>query len=307
MKKGIILITVLLLSVCQTNAQSMQNPDNAVQLSDDFDQSQGRVTFYADNRDFCDYYLNITFIYSEGFTGMPRGTSLSVSNGNRQILNYRVQEGASHYRYNYNYTMYRGNANMQPNVDFAYCLPVANEDNVDAKITENRYGYQLELEMSTDTIYACRGGIICNDKLKDNSAKGHKTFQDNFKFSQITVYHADGSFGEYIFQGKALLYPGQTVKMGSPIATVAKNTIDESVLRFSTYYLDKNKLKDNNNGNKHTHFRPFFQTYNYGKARLESGKNYISEHTEEMFMQDMSKREKKAALKSKGKQTDEEK
>jgi len=105
MKKEIILIVILLLSVYHINAQSMQDPDNAVQMSDEFDQSQGRVTFYADDKDFCDYYLRIFFVYSEGFTGMPQGTSLTVSNGKRQILNYKVQEGARGYGYNYKYVM----------------------------------------------------------------------------------------------------------------------------------------------------------------------------------------------------------
>jgi len=40
---------------------------------------------------------------------------------------------------------------------------------------------------------------------------------------------------------------------------------------------------------------------------LESDKNYICELTDEMLMQDMSKREKKNFLKNKEKQTDEEK
>jgi len=307
MKKGIILTTILLLSVYHINAQSMQDPDNAVQLSDEFDQSQGRVTFYAEDKDFCDYYLYISFVYSEGFSGMPQGTSLTVNNGKRQILSYRVQEGANRYGYNYKYTMYRGNLDKMPNVDFAYCLPVADEKNADAKTTENRDGYQLEFTISTNTICACRDGVVCDDRLKDFTAKGYKTFNSSRNFSQITVYHADGSFGEYVFQGKPLVYPGQTVKMGAPIAVAGKSAADDYRLRFSTYFLDKNKVKDNSNGIKHTHFRPFFQTYNYGKSRLESDKNYICELTDEMLMQDMSKREKKNFLKNKEKITNEKK
>jgi hypothetical protein len=49
--------TILLLTAFQANAQSFQDPDNAVQFSDDFDRSLGRLIFYADNKDFCDYYL----------------------------------------------------------------------------------------------------------------------------------------------------------------------------------------------------------------------------------------------------------
>jgi len=307
MKKEIILTLILLLSVYQINAQSIQDPDNAVQLSDEFDRSLGRVTFYAENKDFCDYYLYISFVYSEGFSGMPQGASLTVHNGKWQVLSYKVQEGASSYRYNYKYAMYRGNADKQPNVDFAYNLPVANGENTDAKMIENRDGYQLEFKISNDTVCACREGIVCDDKLKDNTSKGYKTFDNTRNFSQITVYHPDGSFGEYVFQGKSLVYPGQTVKMGAPIAIARKSVTGDYRLRFSVYFLDKNKLKDNSIGSKHTHFRPFFQTYNYGKTRLESDKNYICELTDEMLMQDMSKRDKKNFLKNKEKLTNEEK
>jgi hypothetical protein len=111
------------------------------------------------------------------------------------------------------------------------------------------------------------------------------------------MYHSDGNFGEYVFKGKSLVYPGERIKMGSPIAVV--ESTDRNSFRFSVYFLDKNKLKDNNIGNKHTHFRPFFLTVNEGKVRLENARTYHCKLTDEMLMQDMSKREKKNYLKNK--------
>lgn len=301
MRKLIIFI-ILLSSAYHVSAQSLQDINNAVHLSDNFDESQMEVSIYAENKDFCDYHVEISFIYSEGFTGMPRGTSVTVDNGKKQILNYKVQENAKRYSYNYTYTMYRGDANKLPNADFAYRLPVAVGDDIHAEIVENKFGYQIKFDifyLSNDTVYACRGGRVCDDNLKDFTAKGHETFHSNHSFSQITIYHMDGSFGEYNFQGKPLVRDGKTVKMGDPIAIIQKNTDDEGWLLLSTYFLDKNKIKDLTNGNKHTHFRPFFQTSNHGKTRLENHVNYFCEQTDEMFMQDMSKREKKNYLKSK--------
>ena len=295
MKKHVYLLTVMLFSVCQIFAQSWQNPDNAVQLSSDFDQSQGRLIFYADNRDFCDYYLNIRFVNTEGFEGVTYGTSTSitVAPGQRQILTYRVKTGATRYSYNYQYSMYRGDVRKKLNIDFIYSLPVAVKKGITAGIIENQEGYQLAFDLPSDTVYACRGGVMCDDNLKDNTAKGHMHFNDNRNLSQITVYHSDGSFGEYVFKGKSLIYPGEKIKMGSPIAVV------EGTLRFSVYFLDKNKLNDMKIGNKHTHFRPFFQTVDEGKIRMENGKTYLCERTDEMLMQDMSKHEKKNFLKNK--------
>jgi hypothetical protein len=293
-------ISVLLMAVfCVffiTNAQ-IQDPNNAVQLSSDFDRSQGRLTFYADNRDFCDYYLYISFIYAEGFEGMSSGTPVTVGPGQRQIRTYKVRGGAIRYSYNYRYAMYRGNSGKKPDVDFIYALPVAPNEAVTVTIMENQEGYQAAFDLPSDTVYACRGGVVCDDNLKDHTAKGYKRFNDNRNLSQITVYHADGSFGEYVFKGKSLVAPGQKVKMGTPIALVERR--GSGSLRFSAYFLDKNKLKDKTTGNKHTHFRPFFQTVKEGKTRLENNKTYHCEYTDEMLMQEMTKREKKNFLKDK--------
>jgi hypothetical protein len=279
----------------RTNAQ-VQDPDIAVALSHNLDQMQKRLDFYADNEDFCDYYLDVSFIYAEGFEEMPSGRSLTVTPGKQQVMTYRMREGAPRYSYNYRYTMYRGNSKKKPQVDFTYSLPVAVNNATTATIVENPEGYQLAFDMPLDTVYACRGGVVCDDNLKDNSLKGHKQFNDSRRRSQVTVCHADGSFGEYIFKGKPLVYPGQKVKMGKPIAVVEKT--NNYLLRFSVYFLDKNKM-GNNTGSKHTHFRPFFQTVNKGKTRLENGTSYLCEYTDEVLMQDMSKREKKNFMENK--------
>jgi hypothetical protein len=297
---------IILFAISQLNAQSFQDLDNAVLLSDNFDESQGRLTFYADNKDFCDYYLAIFFLYSEGFQGMASGTSVVVNHGQQQIRNYKVNEQATRYGYNYRYAMFRGNPNKKPNVEFAYSLPVADEETVFATTTENQEGYQLAFVLPVDTVYACRGGVICDDNLKDHTAKGYKSFSSSRGLSQITAYHADGTFGEYVFNGKSLVYPGDDIQMGTPIALI-DNSLEKYSVRFSAYFLDKNKVKDKNIGNKHTHFRPFFQTHDEGKVRLENGKTYICELTDEMLMQDMSKGEQKKFLKNRAIETDEKK
>ena len=293
MKKCIFLLIALQFFVCRTMAQ-MQDPNNAVQLSHDFDQAQGRLVFYSDNRDFCDYYVSIIFQNSEGFEGMSFESPVTVGPGRRQIKTYKVKAGATRYSYNYRYMMYRGDFRKKTNIDFIYSLPVADQGMVMTRAIENQEGYQLGFEMLSDTVYACRSGVMCDDNLKDHTTKGHKQFDNDRHFSQITVYHSDGSFGEYVFKGKSLVYPGEKIKMGSPIALIDRT----EKLRFSVYFLDKNKLKENI-GNKHTHFRPFFQTADKGKTRLENDKIYLCEFTDEMRMQEMSKREKNAFLKNK--------
>jgi len=312
MTKRTIILIILLSSVYNIIAQSWQDIDNAVRLSDNFNETQRQLTFYAENRDFCDYYVQISFA-TEGFEGMPRNAFLTIANGKQQIFKYKAREGAPRYSYRYTYTMYRGNSQKFPNIDFSYQLPVKDGDKVNSEIVENKFGYQLQFLVLNDTLYACRGGIICNDNLKDFSAKGHQTFHSRQNSSQITIYHADASFGEYVFNGKSLVYPGEIVEMGTPIAIFKKNSsFDDSVddydndnevnwMLFSTYFLDKNKVRDQSHGNKHTHFRPFFQTYNYGKTRLENQIDYLCQQTDVMFMQDMSRLQKRRYMQNKSK------
>ncbi|MDR0414435.1 MAG: M23 family metallopeptidase [Prevotellaceae bacterium] len=292
----LLLLAVALFPAYRSSGQR-PDPHNAVELSHDFDQTQKRLTIYSNNKDFCDYHLVVSFIYAEGFEGMSSEMSRTVGYGKRQVATYRVRADATRYSYNYRYVMYRGNSEEKPQVDFIYSLPVVANSATTAAVVENPEGYQLAFDLPSDTVYASRGGVVCDDNLKDNTVKGHKYFNDNRRRSQVTVYHADGSFGEYVVDGTSLVYPGQSVKMGSPIASV-KNT-GKYLLLFSVYFLDKNKLKNKDTGNKHTHFRPFFQTINEGKSRLTNGVSYLCEYTDEMLMQDMSRRERKKFMETK--------
>ncbi|GHT77519.1 hypothetical protein AGMMS50262_18730 [Bacteroidia bacterium] len=288
------------MSVFQANAQTVkdrQDFEDAVQITTDFDENRGELTFSANNRDFCDYYLYVDMSHMQGFLTMGAGQIVTVHPGQQRLFTLKTNPDARKYSFSYRYTMYRGDVKAKPNADFIYALPCTSGNTVIAAVEKNQEGYQLSFELSSDTLYACRGGAVCDDDLKDFTAKGHQNFSDSRWLSQITLYHEDRTFGEYIFFGKPLISAGSTVKMGSPIAVINSNTT--SLVKFSTYFLDKNKVDQKNIGNKHTHFRPFFQIANEGKIRLETNKSYVCEITDEMLMQDMSKREKKKFLQKK--------
>lgn len=300
MTKNIFLLSVcILLTIFRTSAQFYQQPvENAVQLSDKFDQSQGLLTFYGDNQDYCPYYLFVYFKDYQNLNGMIGTRSIIAYPGNKLLMSYSLSDKTKSFNYRYTYSMYRGNPRSKVNVDFAYALPTANGATVMPRTTQNREGYQLSFEVVSDTVYACREGVMCNDDLSDHTAKGHKKFDGRHSMVQITLYHEDGSFGEYVFEGKSMVFPGQRVKMGQPIGILG-TILNKYFINFSVYFLDKNKIEDNKVSNKHTHFRPFFQTENAGKLRLEREQIYVCERTDEMLMQDMSKKEQKKFLKTK--------
>jgi hypothetical protein len=293
-RKQVFTIILVLLFVYQINAQ-IHPPNRAVRFSTDFDKSREQLTIISINEDFCDYYVHISFVDVDGFEGMTAtGTSTIVGRGKRQIRIYRTKTGATRHFYRYRYDIYRGNSTKKPNTAFTYALPVVTCDTASAVIVGNPGDYQLVFNLPSDTVYACRSGVMCDDNLNDHSGKSYSLAY----LSQITLYHSDGSFSGYTFIGKPLVAPGQKIKMGTPIAIVERDS-DKYAVRLSTYFLDKNKLKDKSPFPKHTHFLPFFQTANEGKAQLQNEKIYTCELTDEMRMQEMSKREKKKLLKNK--------
>jgi hypothetical protein len=274
------------LSVYQADAQVF-DVNSAVEISTDFNRSQGRLTISSWNKDFCDYYLHLFFIDTEGFEGLsPEGTtSATVGTGRRQIRIYRARTESPRYRFYY--VMYRGDCNKKPNTDFIYALPVAANKAVTTRIVGTPERPQRFFDLPSDTVYACRSGVMCDDNL--NSSRRHANVL------QITLYHADGSFGEYVFEGKPLVAPGKRIKMGDPIAVVKKT--DGYSVRFLVYFLDKNKLMNHNPGDKYAYLQPFFQTSNEGKVHLENDITYLCEYTDELLMQEMGKLAKKKLLK----------
>jgi len=265
---------------------AQQSVSNAVQITNEFDHEADKIIFYADNKDFCDYVVFFRFGSESVLKTVQPGKS-ELSRVKSPGISYSA----------YQFAMYRGNIDKKPDIDFAYCLPIAkgNSSIMSANVLSD--GYQMGFTFHSDTIYASRGGIVCNDELTDFTAKGYQHFSDSRIFNKITIYHNDGTFGEYIFVGQPLVSPGNRVAMGQPIAVLGNNRLNN--VSFSVYFLDKKKVNNRSTGNKHSHFRPFFQTNNEGKVRLEEEKIYYCELNNEMLMQDMSKRQRNNFLKNK--------
>jgi hypothetical protein len=294
MKKNICLLVIVLLSVYQANAQAY-DLNIAVAVAHDYNRDMGQLNISSWNKDFCDYYVHLDFINPEGFEGMSYGTWAIVGPGRQQIRMYRAKTGFTP-RYLYTYVIYRG-VIKKPNFDFTYALPTPANEAVTVSTVGTLGAPNLTFNLSSDTVYACRGGVMCDDNLSDHSRRAFRRADQ----SQITLYHSDGSFGEYVFDGKALVAPGKRVKMGDPIAVVDKYTV-----YFSVYFLDKNKLDDPKPPLwiKHSYLQPFFQTSGKGKVHLENDKTYQCEYTDELLMQEMSKYAKKKYLKNKAKKMD---
>ncbi len=287
MRKIIAILFVSFASVCLLFSQTYESAIKIIREEGvTKEMHYCKTTFFAECIDYCDYHL--IFELTDGY-GLPRAIrSFVVSSGKEELYE-------SNCEYSLIFRFYRGNLHKKPKFDFAYCLPVAKNQTTSIEVLKS-YGYQMSFKLPSDTIYACRDGIVCNDNLSDDTTEGYSAFNRSRWLSQITIYHDDGSFGQYTFQGEPLIYPGENIKMGMPIAVIKENL--KSVM-FSVYYLDESKVKNKESESKHSYLQPFFQTHHLEKTHLESNKSYICELNDEMQMQDMNKREKNKFLKNK--------
>ena len=278
-----------LMATCSAYSQKLRSVDLKTEWSGDGKALQ----FYATNNDYCDYYLYINLTDLKDFEYFFSPYTATINKGERSLFSLK-REGVVPPSYSSSYGYFRGNVNLKVNPGYIYALPVKSGDSIQIKPKENSaYTLLFNLKYASDTIYACRGGIVCDDNLYDVM-----DMYNNRKYNQLTVYHADGSFGKYTHWDTSLVSPGQVVEVGTPIAVVSKGNkkLNES-FSFAVYFLDKNQLKDLKKGNKYTYLVPVFHTGNAGDIKLDAAKTYVSDITNDLIMQDMSKKEKSKYLK----------
>ena len=294
MKKFFLLFTLLF--NFSLIAFSLAPPTQAVEVRMEFD-SEGNLMIFANNKDYCEYYLAATLSDVKGYDVSRANPYITtVRKGESKILTLKRLSNSTSYSYNCTYMAYRGRVNPKLNMDFVYSLPVKPGDSVQAAPEKSSGDFTLvfDLSFAGDTIYACREGRVCDDNLTDQTSKG------NTVTKRIIVNHKDESFSEYSYFEKALVYPGEYVKLGQPVAINTGKTFPKRVT-FAVYYLDKNKVQNTETGSKYSHLVPVFHTLNAEDLKLEENTVYICEVNEHLITQEMSDREKKKYEKKKGK------
>lgn len=256
---------------------------------------KGDISIIAENRDFCDYYIRLDFDELDGYD--TRGhliNGVTIGKGRETVATLVRRDSGQQSRYHYYYYLYKGNIDKKINPQFVYALPAKCGESVRYIPAKSfRFTSLFNLEHAGDTVYACRGGVVCDDDLSDMGTR------NSSRKKKITIYHDDGSFGEYSGISKALIYAGSQIKTGQPVAVVDSDERGQKEVGFSLYFLDKNQIKNKETGNKYSSLVPVFHSANKGSGKLEEGGTYIGQLTEELLMQDMSKKELKKKLKNK--------
>ncbi len=293
--KKLLLFTTLLFA-CSLATYSLAPSTQAVEIDVEFDK-EGSLMIFSNNKDYCDYYICVTLLDVRGYD-MNRVNPYcsTVRRGENRLLTLKRLNDFPSYSYNWNYMAYRGQINPKLKLDFIYALPVSPGDTVQASTVKNLSDFTLAFDLSRagDTIYACRSGCVCDNRLTDQTVKG------NSGNNRIIIYHNDGSFSEYSNIEQSLVYPGNNVKLGQPIAINTGKILPKSV-SFSVYYLDKNKVQNAETGNKHSHLIPVFHT-SAGDVKMDEDGVYTGEITEFLIIQELSERARKKYEKKKEKQ-----
>ena len=288
--------------------QASPPPSNtAIELSGSWQEKN--LVYKSKNHDFCDYSIRVDFGSTVGYNGPPSPYVAVISSGEMPLFTLRW-DGTTSVKPAFTYYIVRGNLHKKPNVEFLYALPVKQGDSVRVATKDERnYTLRFDLQHASDTVYACRGGIVCDNRLVDTSTKGKYDRPD-----KITIYHHnDGTMADYTIDKdclvKKIVSPGDNVKVGDPIAVVkavsaSRSGSDKSMknkeVSVGIYFLDKNKLYNTETGSKHTNFVPVFHTTK-GGLKLLPKTTYCCEITDQMLITDMGKREKSQYFKNKTK------
>lgn len=277
-------ILIILCTFCFSIQSFGQYKNRAVDLVLSYNRD-GDLVCTAENADYCHHYLIFDFSLFGGFKSRESSPyRITVGKGRSEILTFKKMPNSSP-THKFSYHTFRGDINAKPNLDYIYTLPVKTGDSIQFVSVPNiDYTMGFNLSHSGDTVYACRAGIVCEHRLTDFSYKT-KTQKE-----RIIIYHKDKTFGEYSSYTKALVKAGDYVEAGAPIALMERPK--DRFLLFSLYYLDKNKVVNENIGNKHSGLIPIFHTLNNGNIKLEEKTIYISEITTDLVTQEMSKKEK---------------
>ena len=219
------------------------------------------------NSDYCPYTL------------IRKQKELHKLQKGKNVVEYYKKNSVVNKPENGSYNFYRGVFPMDFNPSFVYSLPVRPNSNVEWMIDPRERSRTFTFKINyRDTVYACRRGVVCKTDY----------------LSGVLLYHKDDTFAAYLNLSELLVFPGESVDVGTPIALAS-----HSGLSVSFFFLDENLFQNGKpSGYAYTHFSPVFRT-DKGDVKLAKGEKYTCVLDEQLIMQDMGKSEQKKYLKRK--------
>ena len=179
------------------------------------------------------------------------------------------------------YTYCRGGFISNFRMDVPYALPVKNGTRVQWVPDQRQPQKTLKFLMEPyDTVYAVRGGVVCN--IDDPKS--------------LLVAHDDMTMAVYISLDQSFLVPGEEITVGQPVGLAGREGVG-----ISWCFLDENRFAGGEvAGYPYAHFIPYFST-SEGIVQTEPGLEYECVLSDEVIMLDMGKSARRRYMKNKQK------
>lgn len=195
--------------------------------------------FYADNTGLCPYqlYLNFSSEKIRANADLPYYSVIRAGERGKylfSVFNRSINEKDLRF---YSRVVIGDPENVREELDYPYILPF--EENTEHRVSQGYNGgyshrgwqkYSLDFGMPIGTpICAARDGIIVD--IKQDSTKGGRSYKYISMANYISVYHSDGTVGQYVHlmpfgsayeigtkvtQGQIIGYSGNTGRTGGP-------------------------------------------------------------------------------------------
>jgi len=236
----------------------------------------------------------------------------SISGVQGRIFNLRAIESLKKITFSYSYRYIRGKYSPRLKKDFVYLLPykcntkvdVQTLGNLDEKMSNEGPDSWKSFQFSTEEsepILAVRRGLVVEvvDKYKVDTTKDYIF---NRSVNKVLIEHKDGTLARYTgFKGGSIkVKPGQYVYPQEELGYSGKYDAGKGYqLHFYIYYLNTKKidnLSEKEKMNRYAYLDPCFH-WKGGESKIVPENDYVAESTEELIMQEFSRREKKKYLK----------
>lgn len=231
----------------------------------------------------------------------------TVLAGRSTSFSVKPSFGSADYSYKTKYLW--GCKDSTAQLDYPYLLPIASgkETTIGGLYNFNErhkikktgvpardyYALSFKTE-SGDTIYASRRGSVF--RVKDDVDLKYENYSMASNDNEIYITHSDCSIARYLVLNEIFVKEGDWVEAGQPIAITGGEKYKSGThVRFSVYYAYKclDCEGDNEDWYGYAYVKPKFYLRGGAVEQLETGNKYVSEHTEEMIIREMSKRELK--------------
>ena len=265
---------LLVAAAGRMHAQSLQSiiniPDNIIESRWETD-SEGNRSLNYFNNDYCDYHL---------FRAGDRPYTLKP--GKNTVFTIRKDSNFdSQFKNPSTYWRCRGAFPKDFDIDTPYALPVKDGKETAWKTDRRERFKTMQFRMEEgDTVYVTRYGVACvtpDPRL-------------------LLVYHEDRTFAAYLTMEECFISPGETVFPG-----MAAGIAGPYGVAVSFFFLDENRFESQTRaqGYMYLHYIPAFST-SEGIVRPDEGKTYKAVTDDALVTREMTKREQKKYLKSKG-------